>query len=194
MLAEKIEQLRRQAADPEMDKTQAEKLRQAAERLEELRQMVAAREGDDDRTEEEWRQLAQSEQTEEMLQQQIEELRRRAADPELDQEQAAKLRQQSERLEAERQRRAAAGDDGGAARKKREERARAEQLRAMIEALAADKTLPDVQWNRVLSSLDDGLWQVRRRTPPEQYRKAIEQYQERIRRLRGLETSDAASP
>jgi hypothetical protein len=194
MLAEKIEQLRRQAADPEMDKTQAEKLRQAAERLEELRQMVAAREGDDDRTEEEWRQLAQAEQTEEMLQQQIEELRRRAADPELDQEQAAKLRQQSERLEAERQRRAAAGDDGGAARKKREERARAEQLRAMIEALAADKTLPDVQWNRVLSSLDDGLWQVRRRTPPEQYRKAIEQYQERIRRLRGLETSDAASP
>ncbi len=64
----------------------------------------------------------------------------------------------------------------------------------MIEALAADKTLPDVQWNRILSSLDDGLWQVRRRTPPEQYRKAIEQYQERIRRLRSLETSDAASP
>ncbi len=129
MLAEKIEQLRRQAADPEMDAAQAEKLRQAAERLEELRQMVAAREGDDDRTEEEWRQLAQAEPTEEMLQKQIDDLRRRAAEPELDKEQAAKLRQEAERLEAERRRKAAGNDDDrGAERKKREDRARAEQL------------------------------------------------------------------
>ena len=55
---------------------------------------------------------------------------------------------------------------------------------------AAGEPLPDTQWNRILSSLDTGLWQVRRRTPPEEYRRAIEQYQERLRRLTGLEAAD----
>jgi hypothetical protein len=68
---------------------------------------------------------------------------------------------------------------------------RSDQMQAILRAAAKGEPLPDSQWNRIMSSLDDGLWQVRRRTPPEEYRPAIEQYQERIRRLMNLESTDA---
>ncbi len=48
-------------------------------------------------------------------------------------------------------------------------------------ALADGVFLPDDQWNKVLSTLDDGLWQVGGRQPPEEYRSAIERYQARLR-------------
>ena len=41
-----------------------------------------------------------------------------------------------------------------------------------------------------MSSLDKGLWQVKRRTLPEDHRAAIEQYQEQIRRLINLGAAD----
>jgi hypothetical protein len=68
--------------------------------------------------------------------------------------------------------------------------ARSDQMRAILRAAALGEPLPASQWNRIVSSLDDGLWQVRRRTPPEQYRRAIEQYRERIRKLMTLEAAD----
>ncbi|HSG71168.1 MAG TPA: hypothetical protein VLA12_12175, partial [Planctomycetaceae bacterium] len=43
--------------------------------------------------------------------------------------------------------------------------------------------IPDQQWNKILSTLNEGLWQIRGRTPPEEYRKSIEQYQDQVRRL-----------
>lgn len=61
----------------------------------------------------------------------------------------------------------------------------ADQAKAVLEALAKGETLPDDQWNKLMSTLDDGLGQVGGRTPPEDYRKAIEQYQDRIRQLTG---------
>jgi hypothetical protein len=61
----------------------------------------------------------------------------------------------------------------------------ADQAKAALEALAKGESLPDDQWNKLMSKLDDGLGQVGGRTPPEDYRRAIEQYQERIRRLTG---------
>ncbi|MFO1002607.1 MAG: hypothetical protein U0936_19940 [Planctomycetaceae bacterium] len=61
----------------------------------------------------------------------------------------------------------------------------ADQAKAALEALAKGESLPDEQWNKLMSKLDDGLGQVGGRTPPEDYRRAIEQYQERIRRLTG---------
>lgn len=61
----------------------------------------------------------------------------------------------------------------------------ADQAKAVLEALAKGETLPDDQWNKLMSTLDDGLEQVGGRTPPEDYRKAIEQYQDRIRQLTG---------
>ena len=61
----------------------------------------------------------------------------------------------------------------------------ADQTKAAMEALAKGETLPDDQWNKLMSTLDDGLGQVGGKTPPEDYRKAIEQYQDRIRQLKG---------
>ena len=71
---------------------------------------------------------------------------------------------------------------------------RSDQMKAVLRATATGEPLPDTQWNRILSSLDKGLWQVRRRTPPEEYRQAIEQYQDRIRRLTGWESTDDPQP
>ncbi len=61
----------------------------------------------------------------------------------------------------------------------------ADQTKAAMEALAKGETLPDDQWNKLMSTLDDGLGQVGGKTPPEDYRKAIEQYQDQIRQLQG---------
>ncbi|HET6878958.1 MAG TPA: hypothetical protein VFI31_02315, partial [Pirellulales bacterium] len=194
LLARQIEELRRQAADPKIEPEQADKLRRALERLEALREKMAARQRDDDLTEQEWQQVAEAEMAEEMLEEKIDELRRQAALPETDSEEAEKLRQAAERLEALRRRLADQNRGGDGEQKQPPERLRPGALRSMIEALLAAETLNVEQWNRVLSSLDDGLWQVRRRVPPDQYRRAIEQYQEQIRRLRSWEASDATSP
>ncbi|MDA1056178.1 MAG: hypothetical protein O3C40_37845 [Planctomycetota bacterium] len=80
---------------------------------------------------------------------------------------------------------------GGLNREKWEELANADEMRAMMEALAAGEPIPDSTWNRVLSTLDAGLWQVRGRTPPEDYRKQIEQYQDLLRRFVDEEVIDA---
>ena len=58
-----------------------------------------------------------------------------------------------------------------------------EKANETLKALASGEKIPDSQWNKLLSTLDDGVWQVGGRTPPEDYRKAIERYQERIRQL-----------
>ena len=58
-----------------------------------------------------------------------------------------------------------------------------ERKKQVLKALALGQHIPDEQWNKLLSALDDGLWQIGGRTLPEEYRKAIEQYQEQIRRL-----------
>jgi len=59
----------------------------------------------------------------------------------------------------------------------------ADGAQEMMRAVAAGEAIPDDQWNRLLSTLDDGLWQTRGNRPPEAYRKAIEQYQDQIREL-----------
>ncbi|MEZ6088346.1 MAG: hypothetical protein R3C05_10040 [Pirellulaceae bacterium] len=59
----------------------------------------------------------------------------------------------------------------------------ADQAEALMRSVAAGEAIPDEQWNRLLSKLDDGLWQTRGNRPPEAYRKAIEEYQDRIRDL-----------
>lgn len=61
----------------------------------------------------------------------------------------------------------------------------ADQANAAMEALANGETLPDDQWNKLMSTLDDGLGQVGGKSLPEDYRKAIQQYQDQIRRLKG---------
>ena len=60
--------------------------------------------------------------------------------------------------------------------------AESDQAEAILKAMARGEALPDEQWNKILSSLNEGLWQIRGRTPPEEYRKSIEQYQDQIRK------------
>jgi hypothetical protein len=66
------------------------------------------------------------------------------------------------------------------------ELAESDQAKETLRALARGEAIPDQQWNKLLSTLEDGLWQVRGKTPPADYRKAIEQYQDRIRQLMDL--------
>jgi hypothetical protein len=61
--------------------------------------------------------------------------------------------------------------------------AESDQAEAMLKAMARGEAIPDQQWNKILSTLNEGLWQIRGRTPPEEFRKSIEQYQEQIRTL-----------
>jgi hypothetical protein len=142
---------------------------------------------DDDMTEKEWREVADAQQAQEKLQQKADELNQRAADPKTDPEQSEKLRQMANQLEQMR------GQLAGRQLEQQQwdELVRSDQMRAVLRAAAQGEPLPDSQWNRLMSSLDEGLWQVRRRTPPEDYRRAIEQYQERLRKLIDLEASDA---
>ena len=62
--------------------------------------------------------------------------------------------------------------------------AKADKLRNAMRAVANGEQLPNNQWNRLLSSLERGLLQVRGRTAPEEFQRAIEQYRERVGRLR----------
>jgi hypothetical protein len=165
----------------------AEEARKRAKAEEaEARRMRRESGEDDDKNEEEWRQVADAEQAAEKLQEKIDELRRRAADANTDPEEAEKLRQMAGQLDQMRQQLAGRLID----KRQWEEMIRSEEMRAVLRAAARGEPLPDSQWNKLMSSLDDGLWQVRRRTPPEEYRQAIEQYQDRIQKLLPPETPD----
>jgi hypothetical protein len=68
-----------------------------------------------------------------------------------------------------------------------DELAQSDQAKEILQALARGEAIPDQQWNKLLSTLEDGLWQVRGKTPPADYRKAIEQYQDHIRQVLNTE-------
>ena len=118
-----------------------------------------------------------------MIEKKLEDLRRRAADPKTSEEEKKKLRDEERRLEAALRQ---TGDQQVSAQDWRR-LADSDQMKAIIEAIADGKPIPDTQWNRLLSTLDKGLWQVRGRIPPEDYRKAIEQYQDQIRQILNAE-------
>lgn len=158
--------------------------RRAKEEEQEARRMQREPAQNDDKTEEEWRQMADAGEAQAKLQEKIDDLKRRAENPIVESEEADKLRQMAQQLEQLKVQLATHLID----QRQWEEMSRSDQLQAILRAAARGEPLPDTQWNRLISSLDEGLWQVRRRTPPEEFRQAIEQYQERIRKLNNLET------
>lgn len=136
-------------------------------------------------TEEEKKQLAEAKDMQQMLkdqmQQTMEKLQEKADDPNTPeaarrqmQEMAQRMNQALEEMKKEQ-----------SSAQMWQQIVEADQAKAALEALAKGESLPDEQWNKLMSKLDDGLGQVGGRTPPEDYRRAIEQYQERIRRLTG---------
>ena len=136
-------------------------------------------------TEEEKKQLAESKDMQQMLKDQMqksmEQLEERIEDPATTDEQRRQMKEMAQRL--------AQAQEAMKVEQTPEQLWRrmveADQTKDAMEALAKGETLPDDQWNKLMSTLDDGLGQVGGKLPPEDYRKAIEQYQDRIRLLKG---------
>jgi HSP90 family molecular chaperone len=128
-------------------------------------------------TEEEREQRAKAQQAQEELEKSLATVQAKADDPDTPPEQRQRLEELAENMErmlAQMGQRTADADEW-------ERVAQSDKARGILGALARGERLPDDQWNKLLSTLDDGLWQVRGRKPPEDYRKAIEQYQEFLR-------------
>ena len=136
-------------------------------------------------TEDERKQLAESKDMQQMLKDQMqksmEQLEERMQDPATTDQQRRQLQDMAERLAQAQEEMKNELTPEQLWRRMVE----ADRTKAAMEALAKGETLPDEQWNKLMSSLDDGLGQVGGKTPPEDYRKAIEQYQDRIRQLKG---------
>ena len=130
-------------------------------------------------TEEERQQQAKAQQMQESLEKSLASVEEKAGDP-------ATPPQQRRQLEAmaENMKRMLSQLGSGARDAEEWERiAESDKAKALLVALARGQRLPDEQWNKLLSTLEDGLWQIGGRTPPEDYRKAIEQYQDYLRQL-----------
>ncbi len=141
---------------------------------------------DRDPTEEEWEKVANAQEAQEKLDEKIAELKKKAEAPDTDEAEAEELRRMGKQLEQLRDELGNREIDN----KEWRELAKSDQMKAVMRAMASGESLPDTQWNTLMSSLDKGLWQVKRRTLPEDHRAAIEQYQEQIRRLINLGAAD----
>lgn len=122
----------------------------------------------------------QEKRVQEMLEKSLAEIEKQRDDPELTDEQRQKLEQLANDV------RKLAGQSGNEPNSQRMWQliVQSDQARAMLARIAGGGSVADTdQWNKLLSKLDDGLWQVRGKEPPEAYRDAIEQYQDQIRQL-----------
>lgn len=138
-------------------------------------------------TDEERQERAHAEQNQQELAKALAEMKRRAEDPTTSQEERERLERLMQGLQP-------FTDDSRSSQGSPHlwnQIAQSDQAKAALAAIAAGKAIPDQQWNKLLSSLDDGLLQVGGRTLPAEYRRAIEQYQNRLRRmLDGTRTTD----
>ncbi len=170
-----------QAAANAMQRAQQMAQRKANE---EEKERPAANDGN--LTEEEMRKFAAAEKSDEEMEKMLRAIEEKIKDPATNEEQRKELQEKAKMLALMLQ----DARNGNLDSRKWQELVAGDELKAMLEALASGQPIPDSQWNRLLSTLDTGLWQVRGRTPPEDYRKAIEQYQDQIRRLLNAEDAE----
>ena len=130
-------------------------------------------------TAEERQEQQKAKEMQERLEKSLASIREKIEDPQTPKEQRRKLEEMAENMQRVLTQAGDDPDSGGEWQRIVE----SEKANEMLKALASGKKLPDSQWNKLLSTLDDGVWQVGGKTPPEDYRKAIERYQERIRQL-----------
>ena len=95
----------------------------------------------------------------------------------------AEQRRRLEQMKANMERLLAQSGASSSALEEWERIVESDRASALLRSLAQGERLPDEQWNKLLSTLDDGLWQVRGRLAPEDYRRSIERYQERLREV-----------
>lgn len=117
----------------------------------------------------------------------LDELRKKAGDPKLSKQRRDQLMDLVKRMQRDMDANAERTMDA----KKWDQEAAADEADAILAAINDGKPIPDDQWNKLISSLDDGLWQVEGNAPPEEYRKAIEQYQRRLGELLMTNEDDA---
>ncbi len=130
-------------------------------------------------TEEERRERQKAKEMQETLEKSLASIKEKMEDPKTSEEQRRKLEEMAGNMKRILDQQADDPESAGAW----ERIVETEKANEMLKALASGKKMPDSQWNKLLSTLDDGVWQVGGKTPPEDYRKAIERYQERIRQL-----------
>ncbi len=136
-------------------------------------------------TDEERKELAESKDMQQMLkdqmQQSLKDIQNRDQDPATSEEQRRQLQEMAQRMNQALEEMKEPQTPEQLWRR----RVEADLAKSALEALAKGEVLPDDQWNKLMSTLDDGLGQVGGKTPPEDYRKSIEQYQQRLRQLTG---------
>lgn len=136
-------------------------------------------------TEEEKQQLADSRETQAMLKERMEraraELEKQAQDPTKTDKQRKQLAEMAKQMGQSLKQM----EPGLTPQQLWRQIVQADQAKAALEALAQGKQIPDEQWNKLMSTLGDGQGQVSGRVPSEDYRRSIEQYQERLRQLTG---------
>tara|TARA_R110002072_G_C7978996_1_gene536054 strand:- start:48651 stop:53486 length:4836 start_codon:yes stop_codon:yes gene_type:complete len=130
-------------------------------------------------TDEERQEQKKAKEMQETLEKSLASIREKIEDPQTTKEQRRKLEEMAEKMQRVLRQSGDDPDSNGEWQRIVE----SEKANEMLKALASGRKLPDSQWNKLLSTLDDGVWQVGGKTPPEDYRKAIERYQERIRKL-----------
>jgi hypothetical protein len=135
-------------------------------------------------TEEEREQRAQERQMEEDLTKALASVKERAKDPSQTDEERRKLARMAKEMQRSLDQKDRQTDETWDSLES------SQAMKEAVKALANANNLPAEQWNKLISTLDDGLWQVGGRTLPEDYRKSIEQYQERIRKLTASETDE----
>ncbi len=130
-------------------------------------------------SEEEQENLAEAKKAQQMLEKSLVEIEKQRDDPKTPDDQRQRLKKLAE--DVKKMLKDATADPSD--REAWQKIVQSDQAKALIEAIARGEAIPDQQWNKLLSTLEDGLWQVRGNQPPEAYRKAIEQYQDQIREL-----------
>lgn len=136
---------------------------------------------EDEMTEEEREERERQRKMQEMLEKSLAQVQEKIDDPKTSEKQRRQLQEMAKKMQR-------MADDANSSQHRSatddwERIVEAEKAKEVLRLLAAGERLPDSQWNKLLSTLDDGLWQVRGRTPPEDYQKVIEQYQDRLREL-----------
>ncbi|MGZ0171063.1 MAG: hypothetical protein ACKVHE_16020 [Planctomycetales bacterium] len=132
-------------------------------------------------TDEERQERKKAKETQEKLEKSLASIKEKIEDPQTTKEQRRKLEEMAANMK--RVLDSSNSDHDSESAGEWERIVESEKANEMLKALASGKRIPDSQWNKLLSTLDDGVWQVGGKKPPEDYRKAIERYQERIRQL-----------
>lgn len=132
-------------------------------------------------SQEEQRQRDEAKKMQQMLAQSLVEIKKRRDAPETNESD----RRQLEKLADEMEQAIRQADSKASSRVQWDQMVKSDEAKQLLASIAGGDSLADNQWNKLLSTLDDGLWQVKGKQPPEAYRKAIQQYQDQLRELTG---------